>query len=177
MDNLPEKKKPGLPARLTIMQRKFAELVVFNEGHKYAYECAKEAGYEGDNATLRKKASELQSPKYYPMVYKHIGELREEKYKKYGISFGGHLAELAKIRDDAAKAKSYSAATNAEKARGAAAGLYIAQKIIRTGKIEDLSEEELNKRISTIVKDNDLLLDPKFKDKSPLIKRPKPVLS
>ena len=145
MDNLPEKKKPGLPARLTIMQRKFAELVVFNEGHKYAYECAKEAGYEGDNATLRKKASELQSPKYYPMVYKHIGELREEKYKKYGISFGGHLAELAKIRDDAAKAKSYSAATNAEKARGAAAGLYIEQKIIRTGKIEDLSEEELNK--------------------------------
>jgi hypothetical protein len=33
---------------------------------KYAYECAKEAGYEGDNATLRKKASQLQNPKYYP---------------------------------------------------------------------------------------------------------------
>ena len=32
--------------------------------------------------------------------------------------------------------------------------LYIEQKIIRTGKIEDLSEEELNKRISTIVDDN-----------------------
>ena len=177
MDNLPEKKKPGLPARLTPMQRQFAEILVFHEGHKYAYECAKEAGYEGDNATLRKKASELQSPKYYPMVYKHIGELREEKYKKYGISFGGHLAELAKIRDDATKAKSFSAATNAEKARGAAAGLYIEQKIIRTGKIEDLSEEELNKRISTIVDDNSLLLDPKTKDKSPTDKKPKPILS
>jgi hypothetical protein len=177
MDNLPEKKKPGLPARLTPMQRQFAEILVFHEGHKYAYECAKEAGYEGDNATLRKKASELQSPKYYPMVYKHIGELREEKYKKYGISFGGHLAELAKIRDDATKAKSFSAATNAEKARGAAAGLYIEQKIIRTGKIEDLSEEELNKRISTIVDDNSLLLDPKTKNKSPTDKKPKPILS
>ena len=177
MNNLPEKKKPGLPARLTPMQRQFAEILVFHEGHKYAYECAKEAGYEGDNATLRKKASELQSPKYYPMVYKHIGELREEKYKKYGISFGGHLAELAKIRDDATKAKSFSAATNAEKARGAAAGLYIEQKIIRTGKIEDLSEEELNKRISTIVDDNSLLLDPKTKDKSPTDKKPKPILS
>jgi len=177
MDNLPEKKKPGLPARLTIMQRKFAELLVFNEGHKFAYECAKEAGYEGENATLRKKASELQNPKYYPLVVKHIGELREETYKKYAISFGGHLAELAKIRDDAKKSRSFSAATNAEKARGAAGGLYIEQKIIRTGKIEDLSEEELNKRISTIVKDNDLLLDPKFKDESPLNKRPKPVLS
>jgi len=177
MDNLPEKKKPGLPARLTPMQRQFADILVFNEGHKYAYECAKEAGYEGDNATLRKKASELQNPKYYPLVVKHIGELREERYKKYSISFGGHLAELARIRDDAKKARSFSAATNAEKARGAAGGLYIEQKIIRTGKIEDLSEEELNKRISTIVDDNSLLLDPKTKNKSPTDKKPKPILS
>ena len=48
-------------------------------------------------------------------MFKHIGELREETYKKYGISFGGHLAELAKIRDDAKKSRSFSAATNAEK--------------------------------------------------------------
>ena len=177
MENLPQKKKPGLPTRLTPMQRQFADILVFNEGHKYAYECAKEAGYEGDNAILRKKASELQNPKYYPLVVKHIGELREEKYKKYSISFGGHLAELARIRDDAKKARSFSAATNAEKARGAAGGLYIEQKIIRTGKIEDLSEEELNKRISTIVDDNSLLLDPKTKNKSPTNKKPKPILS
>ena len=177
MENLPQKKKPGLPARLTPMQRKFAELLVFQEGHKFAYECAQEAGYEGDNATLRMTASRLQNPKYFPLVFKHIGELREETYKKYAISFGGHLAELAKIRDDAKKSRSFSAATNAEKARGAAAGLYIEQKIIRTGKIEDLSEEELNKRISTIVDDNNLLLDPKSKDKPPQGKKPKPILS
>ena len=177
MENLPQKKKPGLPTRLTPMQRKFAELLIFNQGHKYAYECAKEAGYEGDNATLRVKASQLQDPKHYPLVFKHIGELREETYKKYSISFGGHLAELAKIRDDAKKSRSFSAATNAEKARGAAGGLYIEQKIIRTGKIEDLSEEELNKRISTIVDDNSLLLDPKTKNKSPTDKKPKPILS
>ena len=177
MENLPQKKKTGLPTRLTPMQRKFAELLIFNQGHKYAYECAKEAGYEGDNATLRVKASQLQDPKHYPLVFKHIGELREETYKKYAISFGGHLAELAKIRDEAKKSRSFSAATNAEKARGAAGGLYIEQKIIRTGKIEDLSEEELNKRISTIVDDNSLLLDPKSKDKSPTNKKPKPILS
>ena len=160
-----QQKKPGLPARLTPMQRKFAELLVFNEGHKFAYECAKEAGYEGDNATLRKKASELQNPKYYPLVVKHIGELREENYKKHNISFGGHLTELAKIRDEALKSKSFSAATNAEKARGAVGGLYIEQKIIRTGKIEDLSEDELNERINTIVSDNSLLLDKKRRNK------------
>ena len=177
MENTPQKKKPGLPARLTPMQRQFANLLVFNEGHKFAYECAKEAGYEGDNAVLRKKASELQNPKYYPLVFKHIGELREETYKKYSISFGGHLSELAKIRDDAKKARSFSAAANAEKARGAVGGLYIEQKIIRTGKIEDLTEEELNKRISLIVDDNTLLLDPKSKDKESKNKKPKPILS
>ena len=171
------KKKPGLPARLTPMQRKFSEILVFNEGHKFAYECAKEAGYEGDNATLRKKASELQNPKYYPLVVKHIGELREENYKKHNISFGGHLTELAKIRDEAIKSKSFSAAANAEKARGAVGGLYIEQKIIRTGKIEDLSEEELNERISTIKEDNSLLLDKKEEEKDPKDKKPKPILS
>ena len=117
MEITKQKKKQGLPVRLTIMQRKFADLLVFHEGHKYAYECAKDAGYEGDNATLRAKSSALQNPKYYPLV------------------------------------------------------------IIRTGKIEDLSEDELNKRISTIMDDNDLLLDPKSKDKDPIDKKPKPILS
>ena len=170
-------KKPGLPARLTPMQRRFAELLVFNEGHRFAYECAKEAGYEGENSTLRVTASQLQDPKRYPLVVKHIGELREEHYKKHNISFGGHLTELAKIRDEAIKSKSFSAATNAEKARGAVGGLYIEQKIIRTGKIEDLTEEELNKRIATIREDHALLIDEKEKEKEPKDKKPKPILS
>ena len=165
----------GVPSRLTEMQRKFAELLILYEGRKFDYECAIEAGYEPTNA--RPMASRLQNAEYFPLVVKHIGELREETYKKYAISFGGHLAELAKIRDDAKKSRSFSAATNAEKARGAAGGLYIEQKIIRTGKIEDLSEEELNKRIDTIVDDNTLLLDPKSKDKEPKDKKPKPILS
>ena len=170
-------KKQGLPARLTPMQRKFAEILVFTEGHKFAYECAKEAGYEGDNATLRMTASRLQNPRYFPLVVKLIGELREENYKKHNISFGGHLTELAKIRDEAIKNISYSAATNAEKARGTVGGLYIEQKIIRTGKIEDLSEDELNKRIKTIKEDHSLLLDKTAPQKDPKDKKPKPILS
>ena len=45
----------------------------------------------------------------------------------------------------------FSAATNAEVARGKAAGLYVEQKIIRTGKIDDLSAEELETRMKEIV--------------------------
>ena len=56
-------------------------------------------------------------------------------------------------------------------------GLYIEQKVIRTGKIEDLSEDELNERINTIVSDNSLLLDKKEENKTPQEKKPKPILS
>jgi len=41
--------------------------------------------------------------------------------------------------------------TNSEVARGKAAGLYIEQKIIRTGKLDDLSEEELDKRLAEVL--------------------------
>jgi|TARA_R110002033_G_scaffold35854_1_gene74123 hypothetical protein len=157
------KKKPGLPSRLTPMQMKFAELLVYFEGRKYAYECAIEAGYaEGKNALgARVESSRLQNPKLFPHVVKYIGELKEERNKKYGVSYGGHLTELGKIRDQALKDRSYSAATVAEKARGQVGGLYIEQKIIRTGKVEDLTEEELDNRIANIVDDNSRILESK----------------
>ena len=52
---------------------------------------------------------------------------------------------------EALKKGAWSAAINAEVARGKAAGLYIEQKIIRTGKIDDLSESELENRMKEII--------------------------
>ena len=52
---------------------------------------------------------------------------------------------------EALKKGAWSAAVNAEVARGKAAGLYIEQKIIRTGKLDDLSEDELEKRMKEII--------------------------
>ena len=139
----------GVPKRLTEMQRKFAHEVVGNEGRRYGYECAIEAGYEKDRS--RVTASELQNPKKFPLVVKYIGELREEYQKKYAVTFERHITELGKIRIDALKKGAWSAAVNAEVARGKAAGLYIEQKIIRTGKLDDLSEEELESRMKEII--------------------------
>ena len=139
----------GLPKRLTEMQMKFAHLLVSNEGRMNGYECAKEAGYSEDRA--RVTASELQSPKKYPLVVKYIGELREEYQKKYAVTFERHITELGKIRAEALKKGAWSAAVNAEVARGKAAGLYIEQKIIRTGKLDDLSEIELENRMKEIM--------------------------
>jgi phage terminase small subunit len=81
------------------MQMKFAYELVSNEGRKTKTECAIDAGYSKDAA--RVMASKLTSPKTYPLVVKYIGELREEYQKKYEITFENHIAELAKLRNEA----------------------------------------------------------------------------
>ena len=139
----------GVPKRLTEIQRKFAHELVTNEGRKYGYECAIEAGYEKNRS--RQTAYELQNPKLFPQVVRYIGEIREEYQKKYDVTYGRHITELGKIRQDALKKGAWSAAVNAEVARGKAAGLYIEQKIIRTGKLDDLSAEELETRMKDII--------------------------
>jgi hypothetical protein len=141
----------GVPRQLTERQMKFAELLVYNEGRMSPAECAKEAGYE---TRPRQAASELRSPKISPLVVRYIGELRAEVQEKYGISIERHLTELAKLRDEATKKGAWSAAINAEVARGKAGGLYIDQKLIMTGSIDNLSEEEIESRMKYILKDH-----------------------
>ena len=134
------------------MQIRFAELVVFNEGRKTPTECAIEAGYEKEFAHVR--ASELRNPRKYPLVVKYIGELREEIQKKYEVTFEKHITELAKLRDSSRDKGAWSAAINAEVARGKAAGLYVEQKIIRTGKLEDMTEKELELKMKQLIEDH-----------------------
>ena len=147
----------GLPKKLTEQQIKFANLLIADEGRKTATQCAIEAGYAKDSA--RQAASILQNPKKYPLVVQYIGELRAEWQKKFEVTFGSHITELARLRDQAKDKKAWSAAVNAEVARVKAAGLYIEQKIIRTGKLEDLSTEELESRMKQIIDDYSPILE------------------
>jgi len=147
----------GVPKKLTEKQMKFAHEVVTNEGRKTATECAVDAGFEPEFA--RQYASKLQNPKLYPLVVKYIGELREEWQKKYEVTYDRHISELGKIRQQALNKGAWSAAVNAEVARGKAAGLYIEQKIIRTGKLEDLTTEELENRMKQIIDDYSPILE------------------
>ena len=94
-------------------------------------------------------------------MVQYIGSLREEKLKKYEVTYDRHVAELGKIREAALKRGAFSAATNAEKNRGMAAGLYIDRKIIKTGKLEDLSEEELELKMKKILDDYAPILNAK----------------
>ena len=147
----------GLPKKLTEQQMKFANLLISQQGRMNATQCAIEAGYAKDSA--RQAASILQNPKKYPLVVQYIGELRDEWQKQYEVTFGNHISELGKLRDEARDKKAWSAAVNAEVARGKAAGLYIEQKIIRTGKLEDLTTEELEARMKQIIDDYSPILE------------------
>ena len=136
---------------------KFAHELVTNEGRKTKTECAVDAGYSKDRATIT--ASELTNPRKFPLVVKYIGELRDEFQKKYEVTYERHISELAKLREDSRKKGAWSAAINAEVARGKAAGLYVEQKIMRTGKLEDLSAEELENRMKQIIDDYSPILE------------------
>jgi len=149
----------GVPKRLTEMQKRFSEYIVFNEGRTTGADAAIAAGYSEKRA--RVEASELQNPRLSPLVVQYIGALREEKLKKYEVTYDKHVAELGKIREAALNKGAFSAATNAEKNRGMAAGLYIDRKIIKTGKLEDLSEEELELKMKKILDDYAPILNAK----------------
>ena len=170
----------GVPKRLTEMQQRFAELLVFGDenGVLTQSEAAIKAGYSPKRA--RQEGSELCNPRLSPLVVKYIGELKEERLKKHEVTYEGHVAELARLREAALKKGSFSSAVNAEANRGKAAGLYIDRKIIKTGKLEDLSEAELENKMKQILSDYEPLLTAKtvegesFEIKSSESSLPKP---
>ena len=141
------------------MQMKFAECYVFGDenGPMTKTEAAIKAGYSPKRA--RQEGSELPNPKLSPLVVKYMGELREERLKKHEVTYEGHVAELARLREAALKKGSFSSAVNAEANRGKAAGLYIDRKIIKTGKLEDMSEQELEAKMKQILDDYGQLIN------------------
>jgi phage terminase small subunit len=141
------------------MQQRFAEFLVFGgpDGPMTQTEAALAAGYSPKRA--RQEGSELCNPKQSPLVVKYIGQLKEERLKKHEVTYEGHVAELARLREAALKKGSFSSAVNAEANRGKAAGLYIDRKIIKTGKLEDLSEQELEAKMKQILDDYAQIID------------------
>ena len=143
----------GVPKRLTDMQKRFAEFVVFGgpNGPMTQAEAAIAAGYSPNNA--RVEGSSLLNPRLSPLVVQYVGNLKEERLEKHKVTYDTHVAELARIKELALKKNSFSAAVNAETNRGKAGGLYIERKIIKHGKLEDMSEQELEAKMKQILDD------------------------
>ena len=167
----------GVHNRLTEMQKRFAEFVVFGgpEGPVSQSEAAVLAGYSSKRC--RQEGSELMNPRTSPLVAHYLGKLKEERLKKFEVSYEGHVAELARLREAALKKGSFSSAVNAEANRGKAAGLYIDRKIIKHGKLEDLTEQELEAKMKQILDDYAPLLNAKIVEGESEEKSPKKISS
>jgi len=140
---------------LTEKQRVFVEIYTENEGRMTPTACARQAGYKAERANVT--ASELLNIKKFPRVTAAVMKRREEIATTHRVQMNKHVQELARLREKALGEKSYSAAVNAERLRGQAAGLYIERREIRTGSIDDMSREDVLKQLK------ELGLDGKFK--------------
>ncbi len=149
----------GVPKRLTEMQKRFAEYLIFGgpDGPVSKSEAAELAGYSPKRS--RVEGSELTNPRLSPLVVQYIGKLQDERLQKHEVSYSKHIAELDRIKQAALKKGSFSSAVNAEVSRGKAAGLYIDRKIIKTGKLEDLTEQQLEAKMKQILDDYAPLLN------------------
>ena len=133
---------------LTEKQRIFVEIYTANEGRLTPTECARQSGYKRERAATT--ASELLNVNKYPKVVSAVMKRRNEIADTHRVEMNKHVQELARLRDKALNEKSYSAAVNAERLRGQAAGLYIDRKEIRTGSIDDMSREEVLKKLKEV---------------------------
>ena len=142
------KKYPIRADGLTDKQRVFVKIYAENEGRLTPTECARQAGYNEDSANVR--ASELLNGKRYPKVVEAIIARRAEIEKTHEVKLNKHVQELARLREKSLAEKSYSAAVNAERLRGQAAGLYIDRKEIRTGSIDSMSRDDVLKALKEL---------------------------
>ena len=144
---------------LTEKQRIFVEIYTANEGRLTPTECARQSGYKQERANVT--ASELLNVKKSPKVVAAVMKRRNEISETHKVEMNKHVQELARLRDKALVEKSYSAAVNAERLRGQAAGLYIDRKEIRTGSIDSMSREEVLTKLKEIGLDGKIVQDEK----------------
>ena len=142
------KKYPIRADGLTDKQQIFVKIFTENEGRLTPTECARQAGYSEASANVT--ASVLLNGKRYPKVVEAIIKRRAEIEKTHEVKLNKHVQELARLREKSLQEKSYSAAVNAERLRGQAAGLYIDRKEIRTGSIDSMSRDDVLKQLKEL---------------------------
>ena len=142
------KKYPIRNDGLTDKQRIFVKIYTENEGRLTPTECARQAGYAEERANTT--ASELLNGKRFPKVVEAVVARRAEIEKTHEVKLNKHVQELARLREKSLAEKSYSAAVNAERLRGQAAGLYIDRKEIRTGSIDSMSRDDVLKALKEL---------------------------
>ena len=97
-------------------------------------------------------------------MVKYIGEMKEDFRKKNNIDPDKHMARLNYLGQLTEANKMVGVSLRAEELRGKVAGYYIDRQIIKSKKgIEDMTEEELGKKLVGIVNNNKHLINNKEK--------------
>ena len=128
---------------------KFVTELVSGDGRVTMKEAAIRAGYKPSSASVM--AWKLTNPEINPHVVAGIQAYRGELNSKYNTSYERHMRDLQIIRDKALEAGAFAAAVQAEYRRGQALGsIYVDRKEIRTGTIDSMSKEEVQKKLDEL---------------------------
>ena len=154
-------RKMGRPPALTMRQKKFAELYVFDRGKKTQTQCAFEAGYKNRASAT---GSDLTNNRKYPLVCAYINQLEKEQERRFRTSKSIHMQDLGKIKNVSMEQPStYSVAQRAEENRGKVMGYYKNENINTNINIEldSMTKEDLVKEFNSFYED-------KIKDVTPI---------
>jgi|TARA_R110002051_G_scaffold250197_1_gene309552 phage terminase small subunit len=138
----------GPNRKLTRRQEKFVKELVANDGLITLREAAIRAGYPPRSAHSR--AWELTNNNISPHVVSEIARYREELDEQYGVTYKRHIKDMHRLREICIQQGALSAAVQAEKNRGLAEGLYVSKSEIRTGSIDQMSREDVERELEKI---------------------------
>ena len=147
----------GPDRKLTRRQEKFVKEMVSNDGLITLREAAIRAGYPAGSAHTR--AWELTNNNISPHVVSEIARYREELDEQYGVTYKRHIKDMHRLREICIQQGALSAAVQAEKNRGLAEGLYVSKSEIRTGSIDQMSREDVEKELERIREGFDRVID------------------
>ena len=139
----------GPNRQLTRRQQKFVKELVANDGLITMREAAIRAGFPA--ASAQSRAWELTNNNICPHGVAEIARYRDELDEMYAVGYKRHIRSMATIRNLALKNGAYSAAVQAEYRRGQAQGdIYVSKSEIRTGSIDSMSREDVEKELERI---------------------------
>jgi hypothetical protein len=158
----PEEEVPieyaNLDHSLNRRQRNFIWQAV-NNPRLSLVECAHKAGYKD----ARQSANKLMN---HPTIRKEYNYLMNESKKKYELNYDRAVQDLYDIRDKALEAGSFNAAISAQNSLLKVGGLVVDRKEVMFGKVDQMSREEVEKRLEQLMgsvvlaNKTDGLLDP-----------------
>jgi len=132
--------------QLTRKQKRFAELYV-NQDLTQTEACRR-AGYQHP----RQQATRFLNNVDFGHVQQYIGELEAENRRRYDITYDREARTLHQIREEARDTGQLNNALSATSLIMKLGGLLIDRKEILHGKVDQMSREEVEKRLAELMK-------------------------